>query len=135
MRRTNMGLKADDYIFIDPSGGQQKTSKLGSPAVGPFRTIAGDGHKFIFDRAGQKERVSCDRVTSAPLQENLKSHRRSGLYVRTHLATPCCSRGRPGGIPDQMGGLRQSNVNEADACPRRARLSLLPVPAKGYGLY
>ena len=70
VRRTDVDLKASDYVFIDSSGGQGKTSKLGSPAVGPFRIIARDERTFTIDRGGHTERVSCDRVTRAPRPAN-----------------------------------------------------------------
>ena len=65
VRRTNVDLKASDYVFIDSSGSQGKTSKLGPPAVGPFRIIARGERTFTIDRGGHTERVSYDRVTRA----------------------------------------------------------------------
>ena len=53
VRRTNVDLKAGDYVFTDSSGGQGKTSKPGSPAVGPFCIIARDERTFTIDRGGQ----------------------------------------------------------------------------------
>ena len=70
VRRTNLDLKASDYVFIDSSGGQRKKLKLASPAGGTFRIIARDERTFTIDRGGQTERVSCDRVTRAPRPAN-----------------------------------------------------------------
>ena len=69
VRKTNRRLRANDYVYLDPTSGNEKQPKLQSPAVGPYRVIANDKRTVIIDRDGDVERVSADRVVYAPRPE------------------------------------------------------------------
>ena len=69
VRKTNRKLRANDYVYLDPTSGNETQPKLQTPAVGPFRVIANDKRTVIIDRDGNVERVSADRVVYAPRPE------------------------------------------------------------------
>jgi len=70
IRRANLDIRAGDYVFIDPSDGTTKGTKLGNHALGPYRVLRNDRRTFVIQRDSEVERINSDRVTYAPPPEN-----------------------------------------------------------------
>ena len=65
-----MNIGPGDYVFIDPTAGSKKKSKLQSPAEGPYRVQKRSDGTFTIDRKGVTEVINSDRVTKAPRPHN-----------------------------------------------------------------
>ena len=70
IRRANLDIRAGDYVFIDPSDGTTKGTKLGNHALGPYRVLRNDRRTFVIQRDSEVERINSDRVTYAPPPKN-----------------------------------------------------------------
>ena len=60
IRTIRQRIKRGDYVFLDPTGGQSKTGKLRSPAIGPYRVLRKDDRTYVIDRDGATERINAD---------------------------------------------------------------------------
>ena len=70
VRVSNRNIRAGEYVFIDPTDGTTKGTKLGNHALGPFRVLRNDVRTFVIQRGDVVERVNSDRVAYAPTPAN-----------------------------------------------------------------
>ena len=70
VRSTTKNIRAGQYIYLDPTDGTTKGSKLGNHALGPFRVIKNDKRTLMIERDGNIERVSANRVRYVPPPDN-----------------------------------------------------------------
>ena len=66
VRSANRNIRLGDYVYLDPTDGTTKGTKLGNHAFGPYRVLANDRRTFVIQRDYEEERVNSDRVTYAP---------------------------------------------------------------------
>ena len=62
----NRNIRAGEYVFLDPTDGTTKGTKLGNHALGPYRVLANDRRTVVIQRDDEVERVNSDRITYAP---------------------------------------------------------------------
>ena len=66
VRTANRNIRPGEYVYLDPTDGTTKGTKLGNHALGPYRVLANDRRTFVIQRGDEVERVNSDRITYAP---------------------------------------------------------------------
>ena len=70
IKKIKRRIRESDYVYIDPTDRMSKTSKLESPALGPFRNLKNDGRIVVIQRNEDLERIIADQTKNAPQPEN-----------------------------------------------------------------
>ena len=81
VRRTNVKIGPEEYVFIDPTDGSKKKGKLQSPAEGPYRVQQRSDRTFTIDRKGATEVINPDRVAKAPRPQNAPRPHNAPAFV------------------------------------------------------
>ena len=66
VRSANRNIRPSDYVYLDPTDGTKKSTKLGNHAFGPYRVLPNDCRTFVIQCDDEVERVNSDRVTYVP---------------------------------------------------------------------
>ena len=66
VRTANCNIRQGEYVYLDPTDGTTKGTKLGNHPLGPYRVLANDRRTFFIQRGDKVERVNSDRITYAP---------------------------------------------------------------------
>ena len=65
MRTANRNIRPGEYVYLDPTDGTTKCTKLGNHALGPYRVLANDRRTFVIQRGDEVERANSDRIPYA----------------------------------------------------------------------